>query len=690
MTPRKTRAPATTPALKHWLGAALLGMGGLSGMSAHALSLGRMQVLSSLGESLRAEVEVIAMSPEEASSFKAAMADAETARALGIAARPGLNDLTMTLQRLPDGRAKLVLSGSSPVTEPFVELALEISWTGGKLTRNYTLLFTPPQANQVVTPLAPALQVAPLAQAAEPAPATPPTSPAPAAAPTPTPAPTPVPAPAKAAAAAKRVTVQRGDTASQLAVQAKALNVSLDQMLLAMLRANPDAFVGGNVNRLKAGAVLELPGAEQALALNAAEARQTITLQSQDFNAFRQQLASNAKAADVAPAGRAATGKVQSALEEKTPAAAAPDKLTLSKGALQGGASAEEKLSQQRKAKDADERLAELSKNIRELNELGQRSSAPAAAGSQATAEAPAAQSAASAPAAAATATPVLPAVALPAVKAAAAPNLIDRLAQHPAVLPAAGALLSVLLAWILMRTRRNRAADESLLGAGSEALDAAPELHSQFVPMTDAALTADAGLEANPSIGALTAMPTPAPLPEDDPLVLARAELARGRDLQAEAILRMALEQTPLRMDLLTEMMDLCVERQDSAAFEALAVRVLGTAGGPGPEWPLICLKGQSLDPTNPLYAPAEGAPKDSPFDNLDFDLELDANAGPAEASANPAPVPPADNNAQPASRVEPARAAAPSGEFDMSSLSLDLPTPPASASDNPPRNAP
>ena len=666
MTPRKTHAPAKTPILKHCLGVALLGMGCLSGMSAHALSLGRMQVLSSLGESLRAEVEVIDLSPADASSFKATMADFETARALGIAARPGLNDLTLSLQRLPDGRATLLLTGASPVTEPFVELALEIIWASGKLTRSYTLLFTPPQANQPLQPLAPALQVTPLAQAAEPAPATPPASPAPA------PAPTPAPAAAKAANAAKRVTVQRGDTASQLAVQAKALNVSLDQMLLAMLRANPDAFVGGNVNRLKAGAVLELPGAEQALALNAVEARQTIILQSQDFNAFRQQLASNAKAADVAPAGRAATGKVQSALVEKTAAAAAPDKLTLSKGALQGGASAEEKLSQQRKAKDADERLAELSKNIRELNDLGQRSSAPAA-GSQATAEVPAAQSTASAPAAA---TPNGPAVALPAVKAAVAPNLIDRLAQHPAVLPAAGAFLSVLLAWILVRSRRNRAAPKNLLPADSEALDASPERRTEFAPMTD----------ANPGFAAMPAMPPVPPLPEDDPLVLARAELARGRDLQAEAILRMALEQTPLRMDLLLEMMDLCVERQDSSAFEALAVRVLGTAGGPGPEWPLICLKGQLLDPTNPLYAPAEAAPQDSPFDNLDFDLELDANTDPAAASASTS----ADNSAKPASRVEPARAAAQSGEFDMGAISLDLPTPQANARDNPPRNAP
>jgi pilus assembly protein FimV len=448
--------------------------------------------------------------------------------------------------------------------------------------------------------------------------------------------------------------VKAGDTASALAMQAKPINVSLDQMLLAMLRANPDAFVAGNVNRLKAGAVVELPDAEQALALDAAEARQTITLQSQDFNAFRQQLASNAKAADVAPASRAATGKVQSAIEEKTPSAA-PDKLTLSKGALQGDASAEEKLSQQRKAKDAGERLAELSKNISELNDLGQRSSPPAAAGSQVPAEAPAAQSAASAPEAA---IPNLPAVALPAVKAAAAPNLIDRLAQHPAVLPAAGALLGLLLAWMLVRSRRNRTMQESL------------SQHAEVAPMTD----------GNPGPDSMMAMPPATPLPEDDPLVLARAELARGRDLQAEAILRMALEQTPLRMDLLLEMMDLCVERQDSAAFESLAVRVLGAAGGPGPEWPLICLKGQLLDPTNPLYAPAEGAQQGSPFDNLDFDLELGANTAPAEASVSPSP----DNNAKPA------RAAAPSGEFDMAAISLDLPTPPASASKKTPRKAP
>ena len=666
-----TQHPPARQGRWRWLlTAALLVMGALSGFSAQALSLGRLQVQSSQGESLRAELELTDVSVADANSLRVAVAPAATFRAMGIDYQPALSEIAFNLQLLPEGRAVLKITGGRPVTTSFLDLVLEISWASGRITRDFTLLIMPSGTQAPVLPLAPAVQQAP-----SPAPAaelTPP--PVTAQTPTPTPTPTvtaPAPAtPASAPAAPKptavagtggaRLKVKAGDTASALAMQVKPINVSLDQMLLALLRANPEAFVAGNVNRLKAGAVVELPDAEQALALDAAEARQTITLQSQDFNAFRQQLASNAKAADVAPASRAATGKVQSALEEKTPSAA-PDKLTLSKGALQGDASAEEKLSQQRKAKDAGARLAELSKNISELNDLGQRSSAPAAAGSQAPAEAPAAQSAASAPE---TATPNLPAVDLPVVKAAAAPNLIDRLAQHPSVLPAAGALLGLLLAWMLVRSRRNRAMQESL------------SQHAEVVPMND----------GNPGPDSMMAMPPATPLPEDDPLVLARAELARGRDLQAEAVLRMALEQTPLRMDLMLELMDLCVERQDGAAFESLAVRVLGAAGGPGPEWPLICLKGQLLDPTNPLYAPAEGAQQDSPFDNLDFDLELDANTTPAEASVSPTP----DNNAKPAGRVKPARAASPSGEFDMAAISLDLPTPPASASKKTPRKAP
>ncbi len=75
-------------------------------------------------------------------------------------------------------------------------------------------------------------------------------------------------------------------------------------MLVAMLRGTPDAFLGGNINRIKAGAVLNVPTEQQAQASSAAEASQTIVAQSKDFNDYRRKLAGTAPVAQVAPADR--------------------------------------------------------------------------------------------------------------------------------------------------------------------------------------------------------------------------------------------------------------------------------------------------------------------------------------------------------------------------------------------------
>ena len=103
-----------------------------------------------------------------------------------------------------------------------------------------------------------------------------------------------------------------------------------------MLRANPDAFIGGNVNRLRAGAVLDVPSGEQAARVPPDEARQTLVAQSRDFNEFRRRLAEGLPPRQTAAADRQANGRVQAQVEEKKPAAPTPDKLTLSKGAVQG------------------------------------------------------------------------------------------------------------------------------------------------------------------------------------------------------------------------------------------------------------------------------------------------------------------------------------------------------------------
>ena len=658
-----TRLPAASPATWRWLvAAALLMLGGLSSFNAQALSLGRMQVQSFLGESLRAELELRDVSEADAKSFKAEVSPAATFKALGLEYQSAYTELAFNLQLLPEGRALLKISGSRPVAVNFIELVFDFSWASGRTTRDFTLLIMPPATPGPVAPVAPAVQEAPAPAAA---PSTPAQIPAAVAPSTPAPAvQAPKPVAAKGGA---RLTVKAGDTASELAVQAKSVNVSLDQMLLAMLRSNPEAFVANNVNRLLAGAELSVPTPDQAQALDPVEARKTILLQSQDFDAYRQQLANKAKEANVAPAGRTASGKVQSAVKDASPDAAATDKLTLSKGAVQAGGSAEEKLSQERKAKDDAQRLAELSKNIKDLSDLSKNSppaTAPAGSPAPAATNAPAVADAS------------LPAINLPASPALGEdkPNLIDRLSKDDAVLPAAGVFLSLLLVWVLLRLRRNRPVQEVPQNFDAPSIDMTAEEAATYVRVTEQTFISDAERATTP-------------LPPEDPLYKARKELEAGRDMVAEALLRTALDKTPKRIDIMLELMDLCVASQDSVGFEALAVRALGAMGGPGPEWPDICIKGQSLDPANPLYGPKLPAPQTSPFAKIDFDLELNPGASPGVVAANE----PAVRNADIA-MVSPAPVApssAPAADFDMNSISLDL-QPPEADGDKPPPKAP
>jgi pilus assembly protein FimV len=386
---------------------------GMPALDAHALALGRVNVQSALGEPLRAEIDVPDINAEEAASLKANVASGDAFKAAGLEFNPALGNVQISLQRRPDGRAYLRLTSDRPINEPFVDLILEANWSSGRIVRDYTMLFDPPNlraqaAPNAVTAPSVAAQSAAAAPKAAPAPSSAPSpiaAAAPSRAPAVRPAARPAPAPKAEQAPAKQgsVTVKAGDTANQLAARYKPAGVSLDQMLVAMLNTNPNAFVDGNVNRLKKGAVMEMPSASTATGTSAAEARQTISAQSKDFNEFRRRLAEGAPAA--APsASRKASGSVQANVEERKPTAAAPDKLTLSKGAVSaaGAASAakasnEEAIAKDKQAKDAAARTAELSKNIQDLNKLGTTTTATNATAT-AKASAPAAPASAALP----------------------------------------------------------------------------------------------------------------------------------------------------------------------------------------------------------------------------------------------------------------------------------------------------
>lgn len=382
------------------LASAIALLGSLASLEAHALALGRITVQSALGEPLRAEIDIADIKPDEASSLKAGVAPPAVFKAAGLEYGSVAAGVEVSLQRRADGRSYLRLSSSKPVTEPFVDLILEANWANGRITRDYTMLFDPPALRSSGAGTAAVAPTAPILS--RPLPAAPPAkgissipySPGATARPAPT-AKAPTASPEKVPSGGdKQVTVKSGDTAGKIAAQNKPASVSLDQMLVALLRSNPEAFIGGNVNRVKSGAVLDIPSAETASAISASEASQTIVAQSKDFNAFRRKLAEGVPATQVAGADRQAGGKVQAKVEDRAPASATPDKLTLSKGAVQGKAAtsaAEDKIAKERQAKEASTRVAELSKNISDLNKLSGAPPAPVApaAGTGAAAKAP-------------------------------------------------------------------------------------------------------------------------------------------------------------------------------------------------------------------------------------------------------------------------------------------------------------
>ncbi|MCW7538283.1 LysM peptidoglycan-binding domain-containing protein [Aquabacterium sp. A7-Y] len=442
----------------------------LAAGSASALGLGRLNVQSALGESLRAEIDITSMTPEEEAQFRARVAAPDAYRAAGVDYNGVLPGTQVSLQRRPDGRPYLRIVSDRVVQEPFVDMILEMSWASGRLVREYTLLLDPPQSRQAAAPsAAPALssdnggatsangrsRAAGSGLEAPPAPA--PRAPRATAERRPEPAPRPpqdTPRTAASGSSEDEYTVRRGDTLSSIAGRVQRSGVSLDQMLVALYRHNPDAFIADNLNRLKAGVVLSVPSAEQAQGVSPTEARQVIQAQSADFAAYRQRLAGAVPAAGTDEPGRQASGKVEGAVQDQKQAAAqTPDRLTLSKGALgaQGAPSTEDRIAQERAKREGDTRVAELSKNLKELQQINPKSGAGSGGAGKGTG------SPAAAPAPAAASVPGVQVPAAPPVTAAPAPAAA---ASLPAPAP----------------VEAPSVASEPTTAASAEALASAPE----------------------------------------------------------------------------------------------------------------------------------------------------------------------------------------------------------------------
>ena len=350
------------------------------GSNAYALGFGKIHVKSALGQPLDAEVE---LTEAQAANLKAGMASAQVYQDKGLDYNPTVKSVRSSLRRGANGRMVLHLSSDRPINDPFLDVVLQANDGSSNVIRDFSILLDPPvkakapvtivapvtsgkanasQANRIVLPQQDGAMQDTAGETAE----------------------------KRTTTRAKKrtgqvrsgsVRVHSGETAGRIAMAYRPAHVSLDQMVLALLKANSHAFINGNVNHLKAGVVLKMPTAQQARETSAAEARTIIVAQSEDFRAYRHQLAKSSMV-QAAPSSQQSSGKVQTqVLDSKTSPAVAPDQLTISNSGTAGKKQAkEERIAKALEKKDKTNRAEELNKNLADLKNI---SAEVAAASSQ-------------------------------------------------------------------------------------------------------------------------------------------------------------------------------------------------------------------------------------------------------------------------------------------------------------------
>lgn len=634
-------------------------------LGAMAAGLGKLAVMSGLGQPLRAEIEVVSLQRGEAETLAARIASPDAFRQAGVEYGALVPQVRAALERRPDNRYVITLSTPGPVEEPFLDLLVELSWATGRLVRQYTFLLDPAEYKgpQAIT-APPAVAAAPQVQPVQPPAA------APAASVTPTPS-----APGRAAprTAVGTYEVKQGDTLGKIAAAHRPEGVTQQQMLVALFRANPDAFINNNMNLVRAGRILTIPDRAAAEAVAQPEANQVIVAQAQAFDEYRARVAGTVAAAPAradAPQQRAA-GRITAAPAEGAAAApAAPrDELRISKAdaaksaKAAAAARADDLVARERALKEANERIADLERNVKDMQrllelknqqlaelqkqaeaargapaaqkpeapkppaEVAKAPEAPAAAAPKPEPAPPAAKpeapivaaapvekpAAPEAPKAAPAAAPEAPKAAAPTPpKPAAAPakpaappppepSFVEQILEEPLYLAAGGGGILALLIGGYLWRKKRSATLENSL-LGATTSDSSSVFGTTGGRSVD---TGGSSLQTDFSQSGIGSIDTD----EVDPVAEADVYMAYGRDAQAEEILKEALQKDPNRQAVRVKLLEIYASRKDLKAFETTAGELYAATGGVGPEWAKAAELGQQLDPANPLYGGRPGA---------------------------------------------------------------------------------
>jgi len=371
---------------------------------ASALTLGRLQVNSGVGDPLRAEIEVTRYSAQELQGLTARIASERRYENDGASWSSALSGVATQIEMRDNNRPFIVMTGNSPIHEPSVDVILETQWSTGDLIKRYAVLLNPNANTNIDAPASqPAAessrQIYSLAS-------TPPESTglyelndkripvyrfdAPSAAATSslnsastvqvTAVKEPVAATAlltEPNAASGQITALQGQTATQLALAHLNGNVTLPQMLMALLKLNPHAFIDGNINLLKAGAQLQIPSAQEAQEMSTEQAQENTDLQNERFSAYTRQMADAPLQVSEKGPGREVSGKVtRKKPQTQDDKGTSQDQLSLATETAKARTQSE-KLAQERKEKDARAEIEALKQSLEQLQALSNEKDQP-------------------------------------------------------------------------------------------------------------------------------------------------------------------------------------------------------------------------------------------------------------------------------------------------------------------------
>ena len=298
---------------------------------ANALNLSRPVIRSQLGQPLRLEIDIVNISPEESVDLQASLAEPSSYKISNIVPNAALELAQARILTRANGSRYIQIEGSQPVVDPFLEILVSLKWASGSILRDLGI-FLSTSTNDSQSGLT--------AQSTS--------------------------------FSSGQVIVKEGDSASKIVLQRMdSSQLSLDQMLLALLKSNPIAFIGNNVNLVKAGATLEIPSTQDALRFDKNEAKQTVSLQAKEFANYKAKLANQLPLTPNEVNSKTVEGRITGTVKDGTEKP--KDQLKLSSPEVKGSSKEspkEEKIALEKQNEENKDRANDLAKNIEELAKL--------------------------------------------------------------------------------------------------------------------------------------------------------------------------------------------------------------------------------------------------------------------------------------------------------------------------------